>query len=243
MAGHGLLARKPTSVLARPFDAAAFASEPSPVAGVTLDEAGDRLVGYLRRIGQGRPVVVVGHSMGGPIIQRAAQQAPELVAHLVYLTAFMPASGLPVAAYADTPEFREGSLAPAFIGDAATVGALRIDPTSPDPTYRAALRQCFYDDVDQATSEAAISLLSTDGPAGLVAGVTELTATGWGALPRTYVACENDFALRPALQRRFVAEADTAWPDNPTRVVELPASHSPFLSMPDRVAEIIAAVS
>jgi hypothetical protein len=43
----------------------------------------------------------------------------------------------------------------------------------------------------------------------------------------------------PALQAKFIAEADAAFPDNPTSVVPLDASHSPFLSMPDRVADIV----
>lgn len=46
-------------------------------------------------------------------------------------------------------------------------------------------------------------------------------------------------AIRPAAQRRFITEADAAFPDNPTSVVALDASHSPFLSMPDQVADIV----
>jgi hypothetical protein len=46
-------------------------------------------------------------------------------------------------------------------------------------------------------------------------------------------------AIRPALQARFIAEADAAFPDNPTSVVALDASHSPFLSMPSEVAGIV----
>jgi hypothetical protein len=46
-------------------------------------------------------------------------------------------------------------------------------------------------------------------------------------------------ALRPAVQHRLIAEADTAFPENPTSVVSLDASHSPFLSMPEQVADIV----
>jgi hypothetical protein len=44
------------------------------------------------------------------------------------------------------------------------------------------------------------------------------------------------------VQQRFIREADTAFPDNPTSVVTLDASHSPFLSMPEQVADIVAKV-
>lgn len=46
-------------------------------------------------------------------------------------------------------------------------------------------------------------------------------------------------AIRPALQRLFIAEADAAFPQNPTSVVTLDAAHAPFLSMPAEVAKIV----
>ena len=45
--------------------------------------------------------------------------------------------------------------------------------------------------------------------------------------------------IRPALQRRFVADADAAFPRNPTTVYTLDTAHSPFLSMPGQVADIV----
>ncbi len=70
-------------------------------------------------------------------------------------------------------------------------------------------------------------------------GTTTLTHDGWGSVRRTYIVCTRDLALPPAVQTMFIAEADAAFPDNPTSVVTLDASHSPFLSMPGDLAEII----
>jgi pimeloyl-ACP methyl ester carboxylesterase len=53
------------------------------------------------------------------------------------------------------------------------------------------------------------------------------------------VRCSADRAILPALQDRFIAEADAAFPETATRVVGLDTSHSPFLSQPDRVAAAI----
>ena len=181
MAGHGLRARRPAALTRRPFDAGALAAEVSPVAGVDLDQAGDLLVAQVKQLGAGAPVTVVAHSMGGAVLTRAGQLAPELIAHAVYLTAFMPASGVPPAAYVRMPE-NEGSLAGALrVGDARATGALRLDVASPDP----------------------------------------------------------DATIPPALQRKFIADADAAFPANPTAVRELEAARSPFLSMPDQVAGIV----
>jgi pimeloyl-ACP methyl ester carboxylesterase len=239
MAGHGLLARRPEAPTRRPFDPGLLATEVSPVAGVDLDQAGDLLISQLERLGDGTPVVVVAHSMGGAVLSRAAQLAPGLVAHAVYLTAFMPASGVPSVAYPRLPE-NEGALGDAsFVADPAVVGALRIDVGSGDPGYRQRLRAAFYGDVDPVRADAAIALLTPDAPAGIGQGATTLTPDGWGSVPRTYVLCTRDMIIRPALQQKFIADADAAFPGNPTVVHTLDASHSPFLSMPGQVADIV----
>jgi pimeloyl-ACP methyl ester carboxylesterase len=242
MAGHGLRARWPDTASARPFDGAAYAAEVSPVADVDLSAAADLLAAQISDLAGGprpRPVVVVAHSFGGAVLTRAAQQVPHLIAHLVYVSAVMPASGVPGLAYLQSPE-QDGDAIPALLcADPAAVGALRLDVRA-GGAYRARLIDAFYSDVDPDTAAAATALLTPDAPAAIAAGTTELTADGWGSLRRTYVHCSQDKVIRPALQRRFVREADSAHPQNPTRVVELPSNHSPFLSHPDEFATVIA---
>jgi len=238
MAGHGLRARRPAAPTARPFDPAALAAEPSP-AIADLDEAAALFVAQARALGGGAPVTAVAHSMGGNVLTRAVQDAPGLFAHAVYVTAFMPASGVPAAAYIFAPE-NEGDLVQvAMVADPAAIGGLRLDTASPDPPYHQLLRDAFFGDVGADLADAAIGLLTPDAPAGIAAGATTLTADGWGSVPRTYVVCSRDRALQPAMQRRFIELADAAFPGNPTTVHTLESSHSPFLSMPGELADII----
>jgi pimeloyl-ACP methyl ester carboxylesterase len=238
MAGHGLRARRPAAPTARPFDPAALAAEPSP-AIADLDEAAALFVAQARALGGGAPVTAVAHSMGGNVLTRAVQDAPGLFAHAVYVTAFMPASGVPAAAYIFAPE-NEGDLVQvAMVADPAAIGGLRLDTASPDPSYHQRLRDAFFGDVGADVADAAIGLLTPDAPAGIAAGATTLTADGWGSVPRTYVVCTRDRALQPAMQRRFIELADAAFPGNPTTVHTLESSHSPFLSMPAELAGII----
>ncbi|WP_131736959.1 alpha/beta fold hydrolase [Actinomadura roseirufa] len=243
LAGHGLRARRPRCLTSRPFDPDDLATEVSPVSDVHLEQAGDLLVAQIKRLGRGAPITVVAHSMGGAVLTNAAQQAPDLVAHAVYLTAFMPASGVPADVYAGSPENAGGLVSEALRGDPAVIGALRLDLASADAGYRRQLRRAFLGDVDPVTADAALGLLSPDAPLEITRGVTHLTEDGWGAIPRTYVTCAQDMALRPRLQERFITEADAAFPENPTHVVALNSSHSPFLSMPARVAAIIERIS
>ena len=145
MAGHGLCASQPAALTRRPFDAGMLSTEVSPVADVGLDQAAELLVDQMKALGAGDPVIVVAHSMGGAVLTRAAQLATGLVAEAVYLTAYMPASGMPAVAYVRMPE-HEGSLATrALVADPSAVGAFRIDVASPDPGYRQLLRDAFVD--------------------------------------------------------------------------------------------------
>ncbi|CNF75181.1 Esterase [Mycobacterium tuberculosis] len=242
MAGHGLYARRPRWFTEQPYRPEAVDTEVSPVADVSLDDAAELLASQIKRIGGGEPVTVVAHSAAGPVLTRVAQQAPELVAHAAYLSAYMPASGVPAAAYTRTPEAADDQVAPLLRGDPARTGALRLDLATADAAYRRRLYEAFYADVAPVLADAATGLLTPDGPLGIMLGTTALTDDGWGSVRRTYLTCARDKAIRPALQARFVAEADAAFPDNPTSVVALDASHSPFLSIPDELAGIVTSL-
>ncbi|MDT0342830.1 alpha/beta fold hydrolase [Streptomyces litchfieldiae] len=242
LAGHGLYARRPAWFTGRAsHHSEAVTTEVSPLADVSLDDAAALLTSQIKRIG-GEPVTVVAHSAAGPVLTRVAQQTPQLIARAVYLTAYMPASDVPAAAYTRLPEAAGDRVAPLLKGDSARIGALRLDFATDDAAYRRALHEAFYGDVDPALAEAATGLLTPDGPLGIMAGTTTLTPDGWGSVPRTYLTCTGDMAIWPAVQAKFIAEADAAFPDNPTSVVALDASHSPFLSIPDEVAAVLAAL-
>jgi pimeloyl-ACP methyl ester carboxylesterase len=242
MAGHGLRASRPACVTARPFEPAALATEQSPAAGIDLDEAAALFVSQAEALHGGAPVIAVAHSMGGNVLTRAVQDAPGLFAHAVYVTAFMPASGVPAAYYIFAPENEGDLIGASVLADPAKIGALRLDPLSPDPVYHQQLRDALYGDIDPSVADAAIALITPDAPAGIAGGATTLTADGWGSVARSYVVCTKDRALQPAMQRKFIALADAAFPDRPVTVHTLESSHSPFLSMPDRVADILLAL-
>jgi pimeloyl-ACP methyl ester carboxylesterase len=237
MDGHGLKQRSPESRWARPFDRDAYATDPSPLGEVTASSAAETLVGQLRRIGGGRPCVVVAHSMGGVVATAAAERVPELIAELVYVSAFAPVSGRPAGYYISEPENAGERVTALIVADGGVVGALRQDTS--DRAGRDAVRDVFYHDVDDVTAEAAVSLLSPDGPIGIPSDVFDVTAQRYGSVAHTYVVCTQDRVVPEALQRRFVREIDAVLA-KPTRVVELQASHSPFLSRTAELADMIA---
>ncbi|GLY02113.1 MULTISPECIES: alpha/beta fold hydrolase [Actinoplanes] len=234
--GHGLGAVSPRSRWSAPFDPAAFATEPSPVAHVTASSAATTLIDQLRAIGGGDPCVVVAHSMSGPVVTAAAERAPELFAHLMYVTAFAPVGGHPTVDYIGMPENAGDMVGPLLAADPAVVGSLRLRTH-----LSASVRECFYNGIPDPVADAATALLSPDGPMGIPAETITVTRERFGAVPHSYVLCTRDNAVRPNLQRRLIRELD-AVSSTPTKVFELDSSHSPFLSHPDELADAISTV-
>ncbi len=241
MPGHGLNVRFPRSFLARPINLNDFTAEVSPLAQLTLaDFAGQAMkaIDGLLKGGSG-PVVLVGHSAGGVPLTAVGEAAPEKIKKLVYLTAFMPAPGVPAGRYTRLPENEGDRLSPLFVGDAGKIGAARIDPRSTDARYRTQFKKALYGDVNDAEFEATCNLLTPDYPGAPLGTPIVTTAARWGSVPRAYIKCLGDMALRPRLQQHFIDLADAFAPGNKTEVATVDRSHSPFLSAPEELAEIL----
>lgn len=240
--GHGLAARLPHSDGSSPE---AFAAERSPLADIGLDDYADSVIATidsLRAAGH-RRVVLVGHSMGGIALGAVGERVPEKVQALVYLAAHVPGPRMPAGAYFALPEAADARVNPALLGDPFAIGAFRIDPRRTEPAYRAALRAAFYNDASEADFEAAAHLLTPDMPLKPLTTPVAASASRWGAIARHYIVCAQDNAVPPALARRFIADADALAPRNPTQVHMLPTGHSPFLTAPDALADLLLRIA
>ncbi|MFA6314696.1 MAG: alpha/beta fold hydrolase [Sterolibacterium sp.] len=239
---HGLKARFPAGFGS---DRQRFAGAPSPHAGITLDDYADavlEVVDACTAAGSG-PVMLVGHSMAGIALTAVAERAPEKIAKLVYLAAFMPMPGVPMIDYVRCAENAGEEVAGLFVAPPPQIGAMRIDFRSHDEGFRVRIRSAFCHDIDDHAYAAMEHLLTPDVPAAPVAAPTVATRERWGAVPRAYVRCSEDRAVMPALQDRFIREADAFTPGNRTEVLTLAASHSPFVSMPRELARALAQLS
>lgn len=242
---HGLNAKFPAAYFTRPLNPAAFGTEPSPVAATKLDDYVASIlatVDEVRALGFDK-VILVGHSMGGVAITAAAERAPEKIAAIVYLTAFMPQSGVPAISYIQSPENKGELVGPQFLANPEVIGALRLDPRSSDAAYAANTKNAFYADVSQSDYNAVANLLSCDVPVAPFATPINTTTARWGKLPRHYIKCMQDKAILPTLQQRFINEADTFTPSNRTHVHQMESSHSPFISQPEKLVGILNGIA
>ena len=160
--------------------------------------------------GIGEPTVVVGHSYGGIAVSEGAAGAPDAVG-LVYLAAFMLDAG---ESLFDAMQHQ----LPDWISLDEAAGshiAVRSE-------------EVLYGDCPPEVAAAAAARLTRQSVAAIA---TPQTAAAWQSLPSTYLICEQDRAVPPPVQEAMSARAGT--------VRRVAASHSPFLSRPDAVTEVV----
>ncbi|KAA6223651.1 alpha/beta hydrolase [Streptomyces albofaciens JCM 4342] len=181
----------------------------TPAAGV-YDDA-EAISARLREIDG--PVVAVGHSYGGIPVTEAAAAHPHVV-HLVYLAAYMPAEGESLGSL----HGRESS------------GP--VDPDGVRPPIFEDPRTSLYSDVPDEVAEWATGELVVQSRRSFQEPVTR---AAWRTVPATYVVCEGDRALRPAMQTKMSANA--------AHVERLGTGHSPFLAAPAELAALLGRIA
>jgi pimeloyl-ACP methyl ester carboxylesterase len=159
------------------------------------------------------PIVVVAHSYGGiPATQALADLSD--VRRLIYLAAFQLDAG--------------ESLFSISGGSPMAWSKVRQQDGVGDYLEAVSPVDVFYGDVDPITARHAVSQL---GYLSYAAGCQGLTEVAWKIIPSTYIICEADNALPPSVQERFAQRAE--------KVHRLTTSHSPFLSQPAALAQLI----
>ena len=193
--------------------------DPRDPASVTLADHVDAVVEVLET--SGRPAILVGHSFGGFVISHVAERVPERVELLVYVAAFLLRHGETVLGVATSVP---PSVPHLDVGEEE--GLIVVRPE--------AAPLVFYDDCSPEDARWATALLVPEalGPRRTPAALTE---ERFGSVPRVYVETTNDRALTVSLQRRM----HSALPCR--EVVAIASGHSPFLSMPETLAERLLA--
>ena len=237
--GGGLRARDPRAY--RSADRSGLATEVSPLGQLSAADCAADAVAAVRELAEAHgPVVVVGHSLSGVVLHIVGESVPELVRRLVYVGALAPAPGGTVFGDASGPAFADSLFLGLPVSDPATTGVVRIDWESPDPDYRATARECFYGAVPAELAETARRLLTPDVPARLYSDPVALSVERYGSLERAWVRTGRDLAVPAAAQDVSVAALDAAFPEHPFTVTELATDHSPFLSAPADLADVLA---
>ncbi|MDT0270391.1 alpha/beta fold hydrolase [Streptomyces sp. DSM 44915] len=239
--GHGFDAQYPVAYQA-PQDLAAWAAEESTLAGVTLADNVAQVTDVVRRLAGHGPVVLVGASLGGTTITGVANEVPELVSRLVYISAWSCVTHPSPVAYMGEPEFA-ASLLPRLaglnVGDPGQLGVGRANYRTADRELLAALKAATMADGTDEQFLAFLNILQPDESLAVMTSDARGHVDTWGTVPRSYVRLTEDLSLPIAMQDRLIAEADALTPDNPYDVHTLTTSHAGFVLRPAEVAALL----
>lgn len=242
--GAGANTIAPKSLAARPFDLATFAAEPSPIAGVTLEERTEAVVALVKEAASssGGKVILVGHSAGGMVISAVAEQAPDLLGAIVYIAGFMVPNGVSLLEMLPH-ESMSSALSPGlFVGNPVVIGATRINSGPADDAYRALLKASFYADLSDEDFAEAAAELHSDEPNGGALTPSDITPARFGSVPRHYIRTMQDCAVPLTGQDHMIAAVD-AQIGGTTITHTMESSHSPFLSQPAALSKILLDIS
>ncbi len=174
-------------------------------------------------LGDADDVVLVGHSLGGASIPIAAAIRP--VRHLVFVCALLPEPGKSVTDRYGT----EDVFAPGFTGNTVT----RDDGASVwnDPV---SATRCFYHDCTEDDAAWAVARLR---PQSAAPRTEPWPLDAIPPVEKTSILCRDERCLQPDWSRRMSRELLGV------DAVELGGGHSPFLSRPAELAEVLCRVA
>lgn len=186
---------------------------------VTLNDYRDAIVQVLDTVS--KPVVLVGHSMGGIAISAAAEARPDKIDKLVYLAAFMPKDGqsmMDLAKQDSTSMIGRSLLVDAQLN---TVDLVRNN-----------IAPVFY---DKTTAEYVLlsNMLLTPNPLQPLVTPIKLTDVNYGTVRKFYITTDYDRAITPDFQKKMYEE------HNCEKVYPLNTEHSPFFSAPNNLKNIL----
>ena len=166
-------------------------------------------------------IVLVGHSYGGHTIPLVAARRP--VKRLVYLCALVPEVGKNF--------YDQAAEEPDMVNFGYREGC-----TEPDAQLRmrwvdfGLLRTLFYADCDEAAVQTAFKHIR---PQSWYSATLPFSLSQFPSVPSSFVICSDDRMLSNDWARRIARDRLGA------DLIELPGSHSPFLSHPKALAAVL----
>ncbi|MEU8777369.1 alpha/beta hydrolase [Streptomyces sp. NPDC048606] len=243
--GHGAHADGPAAYHRLPQDPVALAAAPSPMCGVTLRDNVTHVLGIVRRVAARRPVVLVGHSLGGLTISAVANAAPELLRRVVHLSALClgdPAMLTEPWGVVDDNLLNDAAARIVVPTDLPDPGVVRLNwrAAHGDPELFAALKAAVMADASDHRFRLLLDCLDPDENHAVWEPAALVRADGWGRVPHTYVRLSEDRGIAPAVQDHMIRTADALTPDNPFDVRTLAASHVGWFGRPRLFADLLA---
>jgi pimeloyl-ACP methyl ester carboxylesterase len=203
-------------------------ADETPLAEITLyryaEAVGDALAA-------GPPAILTGHSMGGMVVTQAAARRPELVERLVYVSAFCPQPGQSLIEITQLPEAAGDSVQANITVEGDPPVATMAPEAAPEALYHCCTPEQIAWAMPQRSAQPVVPFTQPfEGP-------DDAAADAFAALPRAYISCLQDRAIRPPIQRRMYTAAGC------DPVIEIDTDHAPWLSRTDELVEALVQIA
>jgi pimeloyl-ACP methyl ester carboxylesterase len=164
-------------------------------------------------------VILVGHSMSGIIISQVAEDLPDKISKLIYLTAFVPDY--------------QGSLMEEEKKSIKSTVTLEIIiyENKIQIKHSQKLKELFYSCCSEKEADFAITQLQ-DQPLQPFVDRVSLSDQNFGKTEKVYIECLKDRAILIEDQRRMNQKINC-------KKITLDSDHSPFFSCPELLVEIL----
>lgn len=196
----------------------------TPIADVSMATYTERVCQVLDQ--QSEKVILVGHSLGGVSITQAAEQRPNNIELLVYLTAFLLKDGESRMSVREREP--NGSALPPNMEMHPEEGYVLVKDEGLKPSF---YHDCSDEDIAWAKARVGSQALK---PIGTPMATTD---KNFGRVRRVYIECLQDQALVPEFQKQMYTELPCE------QVISMDTSHSPFISAPKELANHLMSLS
>jgi pimeloyl-ACP methyl ester carboxylesterase len=171
-----------------------------------------------------KPVILVGHSMGGMVASSVAQRHAEKVLKLIYVASVLLQDG---ESWSQMRDQNKGSAVSKHLLFGPDRKSFRVSPQG--------IQESFYHLCTPEQVAFAKKNVCWQAKAPLEEKV-RLTDGLYGKIPKYYIKCLQDRALLPSFQDFTITQQSCE------RVYELDTDHSPFFSKTEELASIITEI-
>jgi pimeloyl-ACP methyl ester carboxylesterase len=203
------------------------ADDPAPLENAGLQSYATRIAAHIDEISG--PVILVGHSMGGIVSSQVAEWRSGRIAAVVYICGLLLRSSETLATFLD---------AHADLGiEDLVLANMKVSDDGRIATFpRAMAPDVFYNCCTEQDAAWAASHLRPQATS-VYAEPLALTEGRFGTVPKFYVETLQDRAVSPIYQRRMVDRTPCE------AVFTLDTDHSPFLSRPSQLRDLLVTVA
>lgn len=202
------------------FDLPAHGDDATSAKDATFDSYIEKVGSFINA--ETKKVILVGHSMGGVVISQAAENLPDKIEKLVYLSAYLPKNGQSLQELAEQD-------AESLIGRNLKFAEDFSGATLPEDVAV----EVFAGDCTDEIKKLVVEKAKLEPLAAFQAKVV-LTDENFGRIPKYFIETTMDKGVGTSLQEKMIAENGTV-----KQVFKIKSGHSPYFAKPNELAEIL----